>query len=171
MTDEEPNPAEKLQQVFGRIAATRMAGLPILNSALRVEAVGFRPWRGYWVGVLVTPWTLNLMLLPGSDNLEPLAPGQSKVWTFPSGSYEFMGLAESELEVCHVCPLISPLTEFATHEAAQAVAQEIIKELFVETSADDDLADMIEEARLKGESLGERSMSRRDFLRMPFMGR
>ena len=171
MTGDERNPAAKLERVFNRIAATRMAGLPIVNSALRVEAVGFRPWRDCWAGVLVTPWTMNLVLLPGPDaRLETLAPGQHKVWSFPSGAYEFMGLAESELGVCHACPLISPLTEFATHEAALAVAREIIDELFAEAKADDELAEMLEEARLKGESLGKRSMSRRDFLRMPFMG-
>ncbi|EQD58614.1 hydrogenase expression/formation protein HupJ, partial [mine drainage metagenome] len=45
----------KLEEIFNRIAQTRMIDLPILNSAMRVEAVGFRLWEGHWVGVLVTP--------------------------------------------------------------------------------------------------------------------
>lgn len=171
MNREERNPAGRLQQAFERIAATRMADLPILNPALHVEAVGFRPWQGSWAGVLVTPWMLNLMLLPGVEQLEALAPGQRKRWSFPSGIYEFMGMNEPAVGVCHACQLISPVAEFATHEAAREVALEIIKELFSETGADGDLADMLEEARLKGESLGSRGMTRRDFLRLPFVGR
>jgi hypothetical protein len=37
---------EKLEAVFNEIAETRMAGLPILNTALKVQAVGFREWEG-----------------------------------------------------------------------------------------------------------------------------
>ena len=44
-----------------------MAGVPMLNPALRVQAVGFRHWQSHWLGVLVTPWFMNLMLLPRID--------------------------------------------------------------------------------------------------------
>jgi hypothetical protein len=38
-----------LEAAFRRIAATRMAGLPMNNAALRVQAVGFRDWAdGTW---------------------------------------------------------------------------------------------------------------------------
>ena len=36
----------------------------MLNPALSVEAVGFRPWDEHWLGVLVTPWFMNLWLMP-----------------------------------------------------------------------------------------------------------
>lgn len=38
-------PSSLLQQVFSRIAATRMAGLPIVNPALQVQVVGMRAWH------------------------------------------------------------------------------------------------------------------------------
>lgn len=170
------NPATRLQAVFENIAATRMADVPILNPALRVEAVGFRLWEGYWVGVLVTPWTINLMLLPGHEMpLQPLRLDEQQTWIFPSGAYQFMGLNDDELGVCHTCPLISPVAEFATHEEAAAVAREIGDALFStaqsEQVQDERLTDMVEAARLKGESLANKNVSRRDFLRMPFLGR
>ena len=31
-----------------------------VNPALAVEAVGFRPWEDHWLGVMVTPWFMNL---------------------------------------------------------------------------------------------------------------
>jgi [NiFe] hydrogenase assembly HybE family chaperone len=162
---------QTLEAVFGEIARTRMADVPIINSALRVEAVGFREWQSRWAGVLVTPWTINLVLLPGADApLTPLALDENKTWDFPSGSYEFMGLNDPVIGACHICPLISPVSEFATHEEAVAVAQEIITVLFAEEENKSELTTMIEGARLNGEAIGQKSMSRRDFLRMSFRG-
>lgn len=165
-------PAKLLERVFVHIAQTRMADVPILNPALRVEAVGFREWEGRWIGVLVTPWTINLVLLPGQGApLTPLALDEKSVWNFPSGAYEFMGLNEPAIGTCHICSLISPVTEFDSHDEALAVAQEIIITLFAESARNDELATMVDNARLKGESISQQNMSRRDFLRMPFMGR
>jgi [NiFe] hydrogenase assembly HybE family chaperone len=164
--------AQKLESVFNEIARTRMADVPIINSALRVEAVGFREWEGRWIGVLVTPWTMNLVLLPGQNApLIPLALDEKSVWNFPSGAYEFMGLNDPVIGTCHICPLISPVTEFDSHDEALAVAQEIIITLFAGSVGSNELATRIDDARLKGESISQQNMSRRDFLRMPFMGR
>jgi [NiFe] hydrogenase assembly HybE family chaperone len=159
----------KLEEIFNRIAQTRMIDLPILNSAMRVEAVGFRLWEGHWVGVLVTPWMINLVLLKGEGTpLLSLALGEKKTWRFPSGNYEFMGLNEPMLGACHICSLISPVVNFTTHKEAVTIAQEIISALFVEI--EDKRSGGIEEARLTGKSTGQKEMSRRDFLRIPLMG-
>jgi [NiFe] hydrogenase assembly HybE family chaperone len=164
--------AQKLESVFSEIARTRMADVPIINPALRVEAVGFREWEEKWIGVLVTPWTISLVLLPGQNALLiPLALDEKKVWNFPSGAYEFMGLNEPAIGTCHICSLISPVMEFVTHDEALAVAQEIVMALFAESARNSELVTRIDDARLKGEAISQQNMSRRDFLRMPFMGR
>ena len=55
---------DALTAAFERIAATRMAGLPMNNPALKVAAVGFQPWaEDYLLGVLITPWAINLVVL------------------------------------------------------------------------------------------------------------
>ena len=78
--------AEKLEAVFTDIAQTRMAGMPICNEALRVQVVGLREWQGRWVGVLVTPWTISMVLMPGPDApLDMLGMEEKKAWDFPSG--------------------------------------------------------------------------------------
>ena len=159
---------QTLEKVFGEIARTRMADVPIINSALRVETVGFREWQERWVGVLVTPWTINLVLLPGADApLSPLALDEKTTWNFPSGAYEFMGLNDPVIGTCHICSLISPVTEFSSHAEAVAVAQEIITVLFAEEAQVSELA-KIGDACLHGEAISPKSMSRRDFLRMSF---
>ncbi|MCU7849425.1 MAG: [NiFe]-hydrogenase assembly chaperone HybE [Candidatus Thiodiazotropha sp. (ex Lucinoma kastoroae)] len=55
---------EGLEQQFRTIEQQRMEGLPLLNKALRVEAVSFCEWNGLCLGVLITPWFMNLMLIP-----------------------------------------------------------------------------------------------------------
>ena len=62
-----------LERVFECIRIERMVGLPILNEQLRVEALGFRDWQAVRVGALVTPWSINLVILPGQGGALPAA--------------------------------------------------------------------------------------------------
>lgn len=164
-------PAELLERVFAHIAATRMAGLPICNAALHVQVVGCREWSGRYVAVLLTPWTINLVLLPGAASLDPLPLDVKRTWAFPSGSYEFMGLNEAALGGCHICPLVSPTLHIATQEEALSIAEEIMRQLFLdEQSGGEARNEMMEAARFNGEKLMDKPLSRRDFLRGAFGG-
>lgn len=118
------NPSVRLEQVFRRIEAERMAHVPILNRDLKVEAVGFQDWQGHWLGILITPWFMNLMLLPGhkSDWLN-LPAGKSRIWGLPAGEYEFIAGFEADLGEYHSCSLFSPVLEFVDQEAARLTAQ------------------------------------------------
>ena len=158
MSFESENAVARLKRVFTHIANTRMLDVPIINPALRVATVGFRLWQGNWVGVLLTPWTINLVLMPEKQgDLEALQLDQRRTWRFPSGVYDFMGLNEAELGICQLCPLISPVTELETQEEALALASEIADALFTEIAPDN-----------SEQSLTERDLSRREFLRLPF---
>jgi len=129
----EPAAAARVAQAFAGIAATSMAQLPLSNPALAVEAVGFRAWQGLNVGVLVTPWAINLLLLPaGNDAFRRLAPDQSQDWPFPSGVYGFWGGYLDELGHYQSCSLFSPPSEFAAQPDARAVAEQIMQALFAE---------------------------------------
>lgn len=117
------SPASELHATFARIAATRMAGLPVCNPALKVEVVGMQRWAGEWLSALITPWALNLMLLPGGGgHFRPLAVGQTQRWRFPSGEYVFSGQRETGLGAYQSCSLFSPVFEFASQAEAVAVA-------------------------------------------------
>ena len=59
----------KLEAVFSMIERERMGDIPILNRALSVAAIGMRPFGEAWVCALVTPWFINLMLLPGTPDV------------------------------------------------------------------------------------------------------
>jgi [NiFe] hydrogenase assembly HybE family chaperone len=166
---------QKLEAVFKDIADTRMAGLPICNEALRVQAVGFREWQEHWVGVLITPWTISLVLMPGEKGpLKVLGPDQKMTWVFPSGSYEFMGLNETALGTCQICSLISPVVDVANQEDAASIAGQVMEALFVsdqsDAKRDADRKVAQEAARLNGEPVLKQPLSRRDFIRGAFLG-
>ena len=116
------NPSARLTATF-EAAATRMAGLPLVNPAIRVEAVGFAPWDEHWLGVMVTPWCMNLVLAPrNAAAWLPLPPGAKRGYRFPAGDYEFVGAHDAIAGVYLACSLFSPMHEFADHETARAVA-------------------------------------------------
>jgi len=110
-----------------------MAALPINHPQLAVEGVGFRLWEGKWLGVLVTPWAVNLVLLPGGDpDFAALAVDRRQTWRFPSGEYDFMGGDEEECGAFQFCSLVSPIPEegLPDQTAARALAAEVLVQLF-----------------------------------------
>jgi len=109
-----------------------MAGVPILNPHLRVEAVGFRACEVGVVGVLVTPWFMNLMLFPVDQETRPPI-GSTVEHHFPSGRYGFTAAEEPGIGHYQICSLFSPMYEFPDHATATLTAEAALAELFGET--------------------------------------
>ncbi|MDD3763800.1 MAG: [NiFe]-hydrogenase assembly chaperone HybE [Nevskiales bacterium] len=152
---------EQVEAAFDRIAASRMRDFPLSNPALRVRLVGLRDWSGVRIGVLISPWSINLLLLPGAGGVDAggfrrLGPDQQQHWTFPSGSYAFYGLDEQGIGPYQTCSLFSPALEFSTQAAAEQTAEAVMLALFRDASALPDDADGRE---------GDTAVSRRDLLR------
>jgi [NiFe] hydrogenase assembly HybE family chaperone len=126
-----PDPSAQVERVFAAIHRTRMQGLPFVNEALRVEAIGFRRWEGRWLGVLVTPWFMNLMLLPDAAAAwRPVRCTDSIAYALPAGVFDFIGGHEPLLGDFQSCSLFSPMFEFADAEAARATALAALQALF-----------------------------------------
>lgn len=126
------DPSAELVAVFGEVARTRMADLPICNASLKVEAIGFqRTAEGHWAGVMITPWAINLLCLPGqAASWPPVATSGRHDWRFPSGSYEFTVADQDSLGVYHLCSLFSPALEFASQDQARLTALAAVHALF-----------------------------------------
>jgi [NiFe] hydrogenase assembly HybE family chaperone len=144
-----------LERTFACVQRERMAGLPILNPALRVAAVGFRPWERYWLGVLVTPWSMNLVLLPRVDGAVDWASGTFRGLRFPAGAFDFVATREADIGGYAACSLFSPVQQFADQAAAESTAKAALDALFEADPAQGDPA--IAEV--------PRVLSRRAFLR------
>lgn len=151
-----------LETAFSKIQRERMVDVPILNQALAVKAVGFIAWEKYYLGILITPWFMNLMLLPGDeDEPEAMAVGVTEEsaedvvaskdddeWieqptgtkinhVFPSGNYEFIVGEEDSIGHYQMCSLFSPVFEFENQEAAVATAEAVMEGLMDEANRDD----------------------------------
>lgn len=116
---------------FAHIAATRMAGLPVVNPALQVQAVGFERLPAepaVALGVLVTPWFMSLVRLPldaaTRDRMALVTQRHTRA-VGPS-RIDFIGHDEAGLGRFESCSLFSPMQSFADQRCAVEVAQSVL---------------------------------------------
>jgi [NiFe] hydrogenase assembly HybE family chaperone len=177
-----PDPSPRLMDAF-RAAATRMDGLAFVNPALVVEAVGFAPWQGHWLGVLVTPWFMNLILAPRDAAVwSSLMPGEKRSYEFPAGAYDFIGARDDMAGEYQMCSLFSPLLQFDDQQTARLVAVLAREALFDAANAEKpdlpsaNLSPAAEPAAAEAgpleklEARLDAPQSKRDFLRARFAG-
>lgn len=120
-----------LEADFREIWSAKMRGLPMVNPALHVKAVGFRAEGGDWLGVLVAPWFMNLVLLPGPGrDWSGLVPGEKEAIAFPSGEYEFLHNVRELTGGYKACSLFSPMADFSSQLQAEEVARAVMVALF-----------------------------------------
>jgi [NiFe] hydrogenase assembly HybE family chaperone len=130
-----PDPSAALEAAYRRVRATRMAGLPFLNERLDVEAVGFAPWKGHWLGVVVTPWFMNLVVAPrDAAQWRSLPAGEKRRYRFPAGDYDFVSAVEDGVGEFFMCSLFSPVGEFDDHPTARFVAEHALAALLDATN-------------------------------------
>lgn len=126
--------ANALAAAFRVVETTRMAGLPVLHPRLRVEAVGFQRDSAdpsVALGVLVTPWFMNLVRLPLDAAAEQALAGvgESRPRAVAALEADFLGAHEASFGRFEACSLFSPMVQFEDHAAAVATAREVLSQL------------------------------------------
>ncbi len=180
-----------LEEVYNRIRYSRMQDIPVLNQVLEVQAVDFQLWGERCCGVLITPWFMNLVLLPNEgDEWEELQLGSKQLHRFPSGPYEFVLGEEEGVGRYLSCSLFSPMFDFADQETAVAAAEAVMRGVMDEQNRDsistregeiarawkeepesaDDPTNSEEAEPLTLTERMEKPISRRDLLRGSFLG-
>lgn len=127
------DPTPRLEAMYRRIWETSMHDMPWVNRALSVEVVGFRRWQGDWVGAVITPWFLNLFVLPGGGQLWSDRPsGERCNIALPAGELEFIADDDvsAEIPAYQYCALITQVSQFVTQEEARAAAEGALVALF-----------------------------------------
>jgi [NiFe] hydrogenase assembly HybE family chaperone len=156
----EPAPVAALTDVFQR-AAPAMAGLSIYHAGLGISARGFQPCGALSIGVMVTPWCMTLVLLPGPETDWSAVPaGQEIDHALPCGTVRFVTARDDEAGAYRVCSLFSPMFDFADMAAACATADAALAEVLAERAPSPPPAPA-------PRSASSRSLSRRTLLR-PF---
>ena len=122
---------DALTRHFARVQTERMAGLPLLNPALSVEAVGFE-WAAQTEdeagsppvaeGVLVTPWFMSLVRLPLAVLPHGNRVGCRAVRRFGNERFDFIGGHDEAIGWHETCALFSPMNGFSSQALARETA-------------------------------------------------
>ena len=128
---------ETLAEHF-RAADARMRDTPFHNDALDIEPVGFRDWEGHRLGVMIAPWFLNLVLLPGEDeDWRALRQGDQSDWHFPAETVRFTAGVTETGDVFLAAPAFNSVTDFPDQATARAVAEQLLTSLLAEPGSED----------------------------------
>jgi len=125
---------ELLAESYREIGERAMRDLPIYNEALGVEAVGFRRFNGTIVGVMVTPWFMNVVMPPSAARDGPAATMRIR---FPAGDIEFTLSEVGQVGRIASCSLFSPMFQFADMAAARATAEAALAELMLPADSEE----------------------------------
>ena len=122
----------------GAVAASRPVGdttrvMPEPRSYIDAQVKAMASKESSKKAVLVTPGSINLMLLPLGDTQRSawagLAPGTAAKHRFPAGQFEFLVGEEDDLGRTQMCSLFSPVLEFEGHDAARVAAEAALEAL------------------------------------------
>jgi [NiFe] hydrogenase assembly HybE family chaperone len=115
---------------FRRVHSERMQGMPIINPALEVAAIDFRGFEEHAVGALISPWFMNLIVLPGTEEWNSVDQGDVATISLPGGEIDFNVTHDDCLGTYLTAALFSSVADFPDQDVAEAIAKEIICRLF-----------------------------------------
>lgn len=129
-----------LVRLFERIAQTRMADVPVCNPALRVQALDFelcapqpdaagKADAPAAIGILITPWFMNLVWLPLTAQADAQDLGCSRSHLIGGQALDFIAGLEPGFGRFEACSLFSPMFEFADQTQALATAKAVLSSL------------------------------------------
>lgn len=120
------DPSEAVRRHYEQVWHSAMHDMPFVNHALAVDTHGFARVDGDWLGVVITPWFINLFLLPGGGALWADCPtGEQRSVTLPAGLMDFFAdnpADDSGLAAYQYCPLLSPVQSVADMPTARRIA-------------------------------------------------
>lgn len=116
---------ERLAALYRVVGARNMSDLPVYNAALDVEAIGFHAYEGHALGIVVTPWFMNIVRAPldGGGDSDMAAPGATVRRVLPAGSFDFTVGSLDGFGRIESCSLFSPMFDFAGPASARATAE------------------------------------------------
>jgi [NiFe] hydrogenase assembly HybE family chaperone len=158
-----PTPVEQraaqVLEAFERIHREQMTGLPLLNKELAVAVTGFQEIQGRIGGIVVTPWTMSLLLFPGEgDHWEALSLGAKESFSFPGGGYRCMQNVIDGLGPLMMYSVYSPMYAFPNQASALAEASVFIERALAPAtlaSVDDPVNEELLGRILRGEKIPE----------------
>jgi [NiFe] hydrogenase assembly HybE family chaperone len=125
---------------FQTIFRKHMQDLPIVNPNLQVEAVDFREYEGGQLGVLITPWFMNLVVLPDNESWADSPQGSTSNINFPSGAIEFTTSQDEMLGTFLTAVLFRTVSDIPGQSMARKIASQVMRDLFVDAREEPSLS-------------------------------
>lgn len=123
------NPAALVEAAFHQVADESMTGLPFINSAVPIKAE-FQLFDSQWVGTVITPWMLSVLVVPGPDQIwDARQVGQRIGLELPYGNMTFVVGQMERLGQYLSCSLVSPLDKSLTAEQGIKLAEDSLRML------------------------------------------
>jgi len=141
----------RLADLYAAIYEKSMRDVPVVNDVLSTQAIGFRPFDPYTIGIIITPWFMNLVAIP-ADTQDMFSDGAVQRIMLPAGDVDFISGTLTGFGRLYSASLFSPMFDFVDMESACLTAQEAMFNLF-EASVPEQTA------------LPEKNLDRRAFLR------
>jgi [NiFe] hydrogenase assembly HybE family chaperone len=112
---------------FRGVDAT-MRDLPLYNDKIAIEAIGFRSFGdNALVGVLLTPWFMNLVVLPVEPvPMDMAAVGKAALIELPAGKRSFVVGGDEVIGLFKAYSLHSPVLNFTLPGQAHAEARRML---------------------------------------------
>ena len=129
-----PPAVAALEARYGTILRERMQGLPIVNPRLRVEATAFREFEGGSLGILVTPWFMNLVYLRADADWSDEPQGASHRLQLPARQIEFTVNRDDETGTFLSAVLFRTVRDFGDQQLALDIAAQVMHDLFTTNS-------------------------------------
>ena len=125
-SDDHPR-VQALIGLFQRIDAG-MRDIPIYNEKIAIEAIGFRPFgEGELLGVVLTPWFMNMIMLPVEPvPMEMAEIGRTVSLELPAGKRAFVVGGDEAIGLYKAHSLHSPVLNFTLPGQAQAEARRML---------------------------------------------
>ncbi|WP_421346194.1 hydrogenase-2 assembly chaperone [Aeromonas veronii] len=122
------NPAPLLVAQYERIAREEMQALPFYHPDMPIvaECVLF---EDQWLGCVLTPWMLSVVLLPGPDQLWPIRSSDRLALQLPCGNMTFMVGELPESGQLLACSLMSPLDPHLGADQGRTLVSSTLKML------------------------------------------
>ncbi|EHM47558.1 hydrogenase-2 assembly chaperone [Yokenella regensburgei] len=115
------DPSPRLEAAFQAVAQQEMCGLPFFRAHIPVRACGFQLFEQQWIGGMLTPWMLSLLVLPGPGEVwQSRTVGDKLALRLPCGDVRF---TVGEMAGCGQYLASSLMSPLENHLTAQQMLE------------------------------------------------